>query len=647
MKRILSLIMATLLAASALVACETTPAETEQNETKTFGTDAVETDAPAAAYDTNLITKNGVATAHIVVAEGADSLLSFAAEELVYHIQKVSGGAIPVVDTVAGDSLAIVIATPESVPELEELFPDDLAWLRDTGDGDKVRWGSDGFAIRQLDGKLYIFGATPRGALNGVYDFIEDNMGVLWIRADEEIGLIYDEMPTITVTKADYREKSPFEVRGSVSGGTLMFSRNKMNTAGIGAMYDVSAYTALTDIGLEPFIAHHNLKNWIRYSPSYDPNCTEYWSTTPNGTHVASAEDSENANYWSDVTVQCIADGIIAFLDRVGPADIDYVGVYAEDREDVQVYPEMTEPYEYAPGKFITPADDNYLSTVYFSFINKIAAKVAEKYPTVKFSTYAYAEVEAPPAEDFELLDNVYVTYCPYDEDLCADMDDPNIDAAYSDYLHQMAWMDMTSNIQVYDYWGDSTAAPLYERAIWHRMQSSMQLYAANGYNGMIGERSVDGPAYDIWIGWANRTPVRESYYTSDGAWSMNILSFWLYHKLAWNPNEDVDALIDDFCEKVFGEAAPYMREYYRLLDISWAAGRDLVAGEFHNHMKFNRDALAYWDYFIDIEVDGVYIYDAICEALGSAWEAADDDAKVHIRHIKEIYDNAETLFLG
>ena len=39
-------------------------------------------------------------------------------------------------------------------------------------------------------------------------------MGVLWTRADEEVGLVYDEMPTITASKVDNREKSPFAVRG-------------------------------------------------------------------------------------------------------------------------------------------------------------------------------------------------------------------------------------------------------------------------------------------------------------------------------------------------------------------------------------------------------------------------------------------------
>ena len=168
----------------------------------------------------------------------------YAAEELAYHIQKVSGAEVTVTNTASADSLPIVIGTPTTVPELETLFPDDLAWLRtlseESPEGGVRRYGDDGFAIRAHDGKLYIFGAVSRGALNGVYDFIEENLGVLWIRAAEDIGLFYDEMPTVTAEKVNYREKSPFAVRSLSQYGSAgsnanypeairLYSRNKYN----------------------------------------------------------------------------------------------------------------------------------------------------------------------------------------------------------------------------------------------------------------------------------------------------------------------------------------------------------------------------------------------------------------------------------
>ena len=178
MKKTLSLILAALLLASSLTACgKTEPAETEKpndttvTETNPPATQAPETEAPPAyPYDTSLITENGVAKAHIVLPEGASADEQTAAEELRSHIQLVSGGAeVTVTNAAQEDSLPIIIGTPATVSELEELFPEDLAWLRTTEEFDEngklKRWGTDGFAIRQKDGKIYIFGATAEGCI--------------------------------------------------------------------------------------------------------------------------------------------------------------------------------------------------------------------------------------------------------------------------------------------------------------------------------------------------------------------------------------------------------------------------------------------------------------------------------------------------
>ncbi|MBO5273264.1 MAG: hypothetical protein J6I45_01475 [Clostridia bacterium] len=369
MKRTVSLILAALLLASSLAACgKTEPKETEKTETNAVETKALETDAPdttpaeteapAPTYRADRITENGAATAHIVVAEGADQVLGYAAEELVNHIKLVSGADVAVTNEAQSDSLPIIIATPDTLPELETLFPDDLAFLRDLGDGAKVRYGDDGFAIRQLDGKLYIFGATARGSLNGVYDFIEDNMGVLWIRATNTVEnpIIYDEMPTIKITKADYREKSPFNLRSWTLAGDswenqIMLSRNKLNAKALtpGEFVSLAGNGGYPydNIGMDPFVTSHNIKWWVVNSPSYDPDNHEYWSTDPAGNHVTSVSDSDQVNIWSDVTVQCIADSVIAFLDKYrDEAEIRYIGICLEDFIEFKVYPEMNETYE-------------------------------------------------------------------------------------------------------------------------------------------------------------------------------------------------------------------------------------------------------------------------------------------------------------
>ncbi len=614
MKRILSLILAALLATSALVACDTTPQETESKETDAPETDPVETGTSGDyTYNPLLVTENGAVTSHIVVATGADQLLTYAAEELAYHIKLVSGAEVATVTEASADSMPIIIATPDTNPELNDLFADDMAWLT-TLEEDGKNYGSDGFAIRQHDGKLYIFGSTPRGALNGVYDFIEDNLGVLWIRADESKGLIYDEMPTIAVSAVNYREKSPFEIRGwNLCGGSdvattqALLSRNKLNA---------QLYNQNSGVGISCYHLTHNAKWWVVQSPIYDPTVTEYWNTDSEGNPL-SPEESPQINYWSDLTVDCVAASLISYIGETG---LTNVGIGIEDGSVCEYLPLSNEPFEYAPGQFLQPYEANYLSTVFFTFLNKVARQVKDVYPDVKVNAYAYFFTEEVPL--CELEDNICICIAPILEDMKSPITDPA--NPYNVPVHKLmeAWRNAGVDVAIYNYYGCSRAVHQYERPLWRRIQADLQYYMESGFTGLIPEGLTDGSTQSPW----------NSDLSSSTAWDMNALSYWIFSKLAWNPNEDVDALIVYFCDKVYGAASEEMQEYYRLIEAGFTDAD--VGTEYH--IYYNCTA----DYYFDLFVYQMDLEDDIIAALRAAYDAAETDViKERIRPIKESYE--------
>ncbi len=641
-KKLWSVFLAAALLSGTVTGCgNTPPKETEESgitapveSSFTLETEEAETNTPVAPVLSDHLTENGTAVSQIVIAEGASQLERFAAEELVYHIKKVSGADVPVVNSIDNKGLSVIIGTPDSLPELEALFPEDLAWLRTTDEGNGRRWGDDGFAIRRIDNKIYVFGAVPKGAQNGVYDFIEENLGVLWIRADDEIGLIYDEMPTIEVTKADYREKSPFQFRGSSGGGAAdpsvdtVRTRNKLTATTYGM--PGNGMQEQVDVGLEIFVCLHNIKWWIIYSPLYDPNNSEYWETDENGVH-GTMDSSIQANVWSDLTIDTIAAHMIAQLDEYHDSvGLRRLGVSLEDALNGRVYPEDTEPFEYAPGQFVYPEEADYYSTVYYTFLNKIAKQVGEKYPDVMINTYAYYQTMTPPK--CELEDNIEIVFCFIHEDLTQ----PNIKDAAGMYPEMEAaafkgWLEKTQNIICYSYYGCYLPSGWYERPTWDRIQNDFQYFAEHGLTGMQPDIYKDYPPMEYYL---------EKLWDFDRGdiWAMNILTHWLVFKLAWNPYEDVDALIVEFCDKVYGEASEHMQEYYRLLKMGWDDGCEYHASQFNANCRWDTDVGVYlWD-FLDVEVDGVHILTALREALDKAWEAADDRAKVHISRPRECF---------
>jgi hypothetical protein len=185
-----------------------------------------------------------------------------------------------------------------------------------------------------------------------------------------------------------------------------------------------------------------------------------------------------------------------------------------------------------------------------------------------------------------------------------------------------------------------------YERPIWYRVQNDFQYYADRGVLGLrVENRSGEGN--DSMCNWQlaefDKSQEHTTFFTADGASKMNQLSFWLFYKLAWNPYEDVDALIVEFCDKVYGEASDEMQDYYRILHEGWDIGSESIQYEFNAHIAGGRDLQYYYDYFLDVETeDGVYVLDGLKDALTRAWEAADDRAKEFIRYPYEIFRDWE-----
>ncbi len=624
MKKTVSLILAVLLLASSMTACGNTPPMETTEETKypvettAPATEPVAADVPAPeySYDTTLLVENCAALAHIVVSESAGELEQYAAEELRYHIEKVSGAEMTVTNAVQDNSLPIIICTPATLPELETMFPDDIDWLTTLEEEDGRRWGSDGFAIRTHEGKIYIFGATERGAINGVYDFIEENLGVLWVRTDAEYGLVYDEMLTVNVVKTDYREKSPFEVRGwnlcGNNGDYLtehLTMRNKLNTIAFPIPTGDTDAKYAVSLGMTRLWVAHNLKNRVLESPLYDPDCTEYWNTDDEGNPLP-IEESVQINFFSDKAAEAVAAALIKQIKDSGVPNA-FVGI--EDYNGTgRVAPNDTQPFEYEPGKFAHPLDTNYDSTVYFTFINKVARLVKEECPEGIVDTFAYFFTMTPPA--CKLEENVRIVYAPLTgEDMAADIDDP--DNIYNRAMAEAltGWKEITSNVVTYNYYGCCYVSESYERPIWDKIQGDLQYFADKGFSGLLPEGLADS---------AGKSPT----------WGMNALTFWIYHKLSWNPYEDVDALIEYFCDKCYGDASPYMQEYYRLIKQGWVEGKN----DYFMWGYTPKDLYLYMDNFVSF----LDLEDDIIAALQNAWYEADEYGKARIRHIKETYEN-------
>ncbi|MBQ4289681.1 MAG: DUF4838 domain-containing protein [Clostridia bacterium] len=594
------------------------------------------------------ISRDGKPMLSAALSATASELERYAAKELRDHVEKVTG-AVLTLSTGTESGPSVWIGTPDSIPKLKDLFPEDLSWLSATLENGK-RYGSDGFAVRSAGNSVWIFGATPRGAINGVYDFLEKNLGVFWFRSDEETGLVFDPLPTAEVRFVDYREKSPFEVRGwnlCANGGDFrtehMLMRNKLNTVSwlpslpVTEESDPDKYAVR--LGMKLQAVTHNLHSLVLDSPIYDPDCVEYWNTDEQGKPLF-PPDSNQVNPYSQKTAETIAATLNHQIESTG-TDVVFIGIQDYSLPGRNV-PEDTKPFEYAPGKFVAPAnkpyvrwdycpgkhvapeDEVFISTVWFSFINRIARIVKQSHPEAVIQTFAYFFAETPPLCPLE--DNVHLVFAPLtDEDLSAYYSETgNIHSAK--LVRELdGWSKLTPEIVIYNYYGCFAPSRRVERACWNKIRSDLQFYSECNFSGLFPEGVADCKGFVN--SWAPDDPDGSS-----AIWDLNALTFWLYSKLAWNPEAEIDPLIDLFCDRYYGSAAAPMRNYYTLLRNGWELGRkDSI------QITVSPDDPSY---YMETFVRKWDLQDRILLCLREAWDLADEAGKRRIRRIKEVFES-------
>ena len=126
---------------------------------------------------------------------------AFAAEELREHIQKITNVSVPVAKESQKDKkLPVKIYIGKS---FAGKFSEDLKALK----------GNDGFAVRSKGNHIYIFGDIPKGTLNGVYSFLEENTDIIWARA-QSYGTIFTPAKTLRLVRNNYRMIPVNNLRG-------------------------------------------------------------------------------------------------------------------------------------------------------------------------------------------------------------------------------------------------------------------------------------------------------------------------------------------------------------------------------------------------------------------------------------------------
>ncbi len=362
----------------------------------------------------------------------------------------------------------------------------------------------DGFRLKNKDGNIYISAATGQGLINAVYTFLEKYIGCRYYSADE---IFIPNKKNITITNLNEDiQNPPFTFR------TIhYYNAYQPEYAKLNKLNSTNEDRISNDWGGLWVHTMHKLVSPDKYYLTHP----EYFALR-NGIRVKDQLCLSNTEVL-DITISSLKDIM---------KKIPYAKYWSVSQMDNFNYCECDN------CKALDDVEGSPAASI-INFVNQIAAKFPDKI----ISTLAYQYSRKAPLT-IRPADNVNVMLCSIESNRNTPISsDYSSGSFYDDFAN---WSLLTQNIIIWDYVTNFShlVCPFPN---FHVLQPNIQLFSNYGAN-MIFEQGFAGKAGE-----------------------MNELRSYLLAKLIWNPNENIDSLMNDFLRGYYGNAAPLLRAYIDL----------------------------------------------------------------------------------
>jgi len=487
-----------------------------------------------------IIVKNHQPNAAIIVNTNASDQVKTAAKTLQMYIEKSTGALLPVQNT-PGNEININIGETDYA-KAHHLNPGNL--------------DQDGFILQGVDDKNFaITGGSDWGTEFGVDEFLERYLDVRWLAG----GDLFTDVPqhaTVDIPATEIRQEPVFLSR-------------QLSPMGNDYDYSKKQYQAM------PWSAYKMYDEWGRFNRLYRRiNFThniykvfpvsEFGAAHPEfyplvkGKRILPKNDKDAITWQPNFSAPNIADTAAARIEKYF-SENPQAGSFSLGVNDSHAFdqsPETLQRRQQLGG----------LQDEYATFVNDVAAKVLSKYPDKNFGFLAYIELRTPPNN---VKYNAHAI--PYITFELSRWSDPQAREVAQSLARQ--WRASAQQIGWYDYfYGCHYMVP---RSIEHAEAGALRWLSQNGV---------------------------KYYYAEDSPNFGEGPKDWVQTKLLWNPNQDVDTLINDWCTHAVGaKAAPSLEKYYALWEKFWS--QDLPKSSWYSR---NSDYMFFLitDYLLDVPRD-------------------------------------------
>ena len=463
--------------------------------------------AGAACREPHLV-RNGQPEAVIVAPVGATADDALAGRELQAYVHKMSGATLKVQPETQGEPETVVRIGVFGQPPVD-------AWS-----GPRPK--RDGFALETRGETLWIVGGDARGALYGVYDLLETELGVRWFMPGE-LGEDVPSAETIPLPRVQRSGAPAFSAVGGFiwAGGPGAAAWEKRARARVGP---ASAFFG------------HNWSNIVAPTPANKAAHPEWFALNEG------ARTNQLCSAHPDV-VRVTVEKARQFFDRTPDAQ-----VFSISPNDGYGF---CQDWRCQAVDQLYGVTDGSLSDRLVHYANEVLAELAKTHPDKQVGILAYVDHTRPPQAARPHPNYVtLITRMPWAFCHAHALDDPacDLNSRFVEYVR--GWARVTKHVGVYDYYGHFymfTPWPLV-----HSIRRDLPFLRGLGVDRFMSETQQH---------WANQG-----------------LNFYLGAKLAFDPTLDVDRLLSDYYQRFYGPAAGPMQRYWE----RWEAA--MTATTAHGH---------------------------------------------------------------
>ncbi len=460
---------------------------------------------------------SGGRTDYVIVLP-ADAIPSeqTAGRELQSHLKQMTGAEFPVVP------LAEYAGGPAFMIGFNERLPEALRAERYPG------LGPEEFVIDSDERVILLSGGRPRGALYATYEFLE-RLGVRWFTPTEAT---IPQRPELSIDVVAERYTSQFKTRTNVLGnGTTRewSARNRMNS-----------FLEWLEPGEEygrGILQGPDMDCMWRYlDPALFRDYPE-WAAMVDGKRIVNTSAHHWGACFSNAQLRgYLIEKVLDWL-RKHP---DYTHVWFAQNDG--------SPYCQCPDcQALYDAHGGAPSAGIVLLLGEMAERVKAEFPHVGVKTLAYAWSLQPPT-GMRLGDNVTVMFCAsFDWFMELGVDEPTLKVI--DYYH--GWQPVASEFEVYLY-NHPTSSVWFPAACLYNQARNVKRCKDLGFTAI--HQEIYGPN------------------TGDGGEYVDLRA-WLFTRLAWRPDADIEGLIQDFCRNYYGPRADDILYAIHRTEESHAAG--------------------------------------------------------------------------